>query len=104
MGDKAGIRSRCFGLTLLAAALSGCASAPVQEMSDARQALQAAAAVSAPTKAPNAFIKATAHVRHAEIALKNGDYKDAREHATWAKMHALDARARALNLQLPLDE
>lgn len=87
------------GLHLLALVMfvvTGCVSAPVQEMSDARQAVEAAAAADAADRAPEAFIKATAHIQHAESALQHGDYDDAREHATWAKTHALEARERAL--------
>lgn len=96
MPDSTGIR-RCFqtlGLLMLSA--SGCVSAPVQEMSDARQAVEAAEAVGAQSKAHDVYIKATAHIRRAESALQDGDYESAREHAMWAKTHALDARQRAL--------
>jgi hypothetical protein len=65
-------------------------------MSDARQAMSAAEAVDAPAKAPGAYIKATAHIQYAESALQQGDYENARKHATWAKIHALDAREQAL--------
>ncbi|HKF94386.1 MAG TPA: DUF4398 domain-containing protein [Gammaproteobacteria bacterium] len=84
---------------LLVVVAGGCVSAPVQEMSDARQAVEAAKAVNAPVKAPDAYNKATAHMRYAESALETGDYKDARAHATWAKTHALVARERALARQ-----
>jgi hypothetical protein len=88
---------RLLGLLLLA--INGCASAPVQEMSDARQAVAAAEEAGAPAKAPDAYVKAKAHIEHAESALLNGDYRNAREHATWAKTHALEARQRALGQQ-----
>lgn len=92
-----GIRRGRLLAALLIVVVAGCASAPpVQEMSDARQAVEAAKAVDAPTKAPGAYIKAAAHMHYAESALQNGNYKIAREHATWAKTHALDARERAL--------
>lgn len=89
--------TRCLHLfALLVFALGGCVHAPVQEMSDARQAVEAADAAHAADRAPDAYIKATAHIRHAEAALQHGDYKDAREHAKWAKRHALEAREQAL--------
>lgn len=91
-----GIRCGWRLLVLLVLAASGCTGAPVQEMSDARQAMAAAKAAKAPVKAPDDFVKATAHMRYAESALQNGRYKSALEHATWAKKHALDARQRAL--------
>jgi hypothetical protein len=68
----------------------------VQEMSDARQAVAAAKAVGASYKAPNVYNTATAHMNYAVWSLKSGDYEDAREHATWAKTHALEAHERAL--------
>jgi hypothetical protein len=84
---------------LLFVALSACATAPVQEMSDARQAVEAAAAVDAAAKAPQAYLKARAHIKRAEAALQSGAYSKAREHATWAKTYAVDARRRALARQ-----
>ncbi len=83
-------------LALVVFTMSGCVNAPVQEMSDARQAVEAAAAADAANEAPEAFITATAHIQRAEIALQHGNYKDAREHAIWAKLHALEAREEAL--------
>jgi hypothetical protein len=83
-------------LALVVFAMSGCINAPVQEMSDARQAVEAAAAADAADQAPEAFITATAHIQHAETALQHGNYKDARQHAIWAKLHALEAREEAL--------
>lgn len=83
-------------LPVLLLAASGCTSAPVQEMSDARQAVAAAKAVGASYKAPNVYNTATAHMNYAVWSLKSGDYEDAREHATWAKTHALEAHERAL--------
>lgn len=96
MHGRLSIRHSAHLLALLLLVASGCTTAPVQEMSDARQAVAAGEAVQAADKAPDAFVKAIAHIRHAESALQNGDYQDAREHATWAKLHALEARARAL--------
>lgn len=76
--------------------LSACASAPVQEMSDARQALQAASAVGAHIKAPGYYSMAEGHIESAESALQKGHYSEAREQAEHAKKYALKARLKAL--------
>ena len=76
----------------------GCASAPIQEMSDARQALQAARQVvdtSAPAVSQDAITRAGELLEAAETELRRGDYDQAREHAREAKMLAIEARERA---------
>lgn len=104
MFERARSRARQCLLMLMPLLALGCASTPpVQEMSDARQAMQAAKAADAAERAPGAYIKAQAHILHAETALENGNYRDAREHATWAKTHALEARQQALD-QAEIDE
>ncbi|MBA2408414.1 MAG: DUF4398 domain-containing protein [Gammaproteobacteria bacterium] len=96
MRERAG-RKRRYLLLLIPLLAVGCASTPpVQEMSNARQAMQAARAAHADQWARSAYVKAQAHILHAESALENGNYRDAREHANWAKTHALEARQRAL--------
>ncbi len=78
--------------------LWGCASAPIQEMSDARQALQAARQVvdaSAPDASQHGVTRASALLEAAESDLRRGDYSKAREHAREAKMLAIEARERA---------
>ena len=78
-------------------ALSACVTAPpVQEMSDARQAIQAAEAVGASTKAPEPYAEAQESIEEAESALQSGDYSKAREQAIRAKSNALEARSKAL--------
>lgn len=84
-------------LALLAALLAGCAGAPVQEMSDARQALQAAEEMGAPSRAPDAYESARELLHDAEIALNQGNYRVARERALAAKAAALEARQKAVN-------
>lgn len=84
-------------LAISAYALGACVTAPpVQEMSDARQAIQAAEAVGASAKAPERFIQAQESIEQAESALQSGDYRKAREQAVRAKHNALEARTRAL--------
>lgn len=78
-------------------ALNACATAPVQEMSDARQALQAAEAVGARIKAPKYYFKAQTYLENAESALQHRRYSKAREQAEQAKEYALKARERVLN-------
>ena len=78
---------------LLGAALSmsGCASAPVQEMSNARQALKVAgeAGAMASTSAP--YREAQALLRSAEQNLENHSYRAARHDAVRAKALAIQA-------------
>lgn len=82
---------------LLAAFAVGCVSAPVQEMSDARQALQAAADVGAQRDARDSYTYALELMREAEEALNRGEYTLARERALAAKAAALAARSEAVN-------
>lgn len=75
----------------------GCATVPpVQEMSDARQALQAAKAAGAQGKAPLSYSEALTYIERAESALQIGNYSEARRQALKAKNHALEARAEAM--------
>ncbi len=83
-------------LMLAGLAVTSCASAPVQEMSDARQALQAAEEVGAPTKATSVYTQARELLEQAERELQEGDYKMARKHALEAKEHAIHARERSV--------
>jgi len=71
--------------------LGGCASAPVQEMSDARQAIYAARSVPTEVTEPS-LLRAEKYLRLAEKALHVGDYRDARENAKRAREQALQAQ------------
>ena len=83
---------------LLTAFVAGCVSAPpVQEMSDARQALTAAAEVGAQRDATDSYTYALELMREAEEALSRGEYALARERALAAKAAALTARSEAVN-------
>ncbi len=73
----------------------GCASAPVQEMSDARQMLQAAERAGAPRHAPRPYARARRLLEEAERALEIGRYAEARRLAREAAAAAAEARARA---------
>ena len=78
-----------LGALLLAA---GCQTAPpVQEMSDARQAIMAAKEAGAEEKAPAELSQAVDHLRAAEEALTQKQYMSARRDAVIAKNRAIDA-------------
>ncbi len=70
------------------ACLCGCASAPVQEMSDARQAIAAARAAGAAQANSPDFYAAEAALARAEQELQAQEYTRARLAALQAKHHA----------------
>lgn len=79
---------------LLAAAvvmLAACAAAPVQEMSDARQAVMAAEQAGAEEHAPERLNEARNHLARAQQSLEVRDYDEAREYATRARESAVRA-------------
>lgn len=88
-------RGKLYAL-LFSAVLSACASAPVQEMSDARQAIHAAEQAGAQTKAPYYFDRARESLESAEFALQRRNYGLAQEEAIRAKAAAIKAREQAL--------
>ncbi len=82
------------GVALAAVVFLGftaCAGAPVQEMSDARQAIAAAKSAGAAERAPEEFALATSLLAQAEDALQKHDYKAARRQARQARMRAQQA-------------
>jgi len=83
-----------IGLVLTVA--MGCASAPTQEMSDARQAIQAAREAGAEDHAPQALGSAESLLSRAEQAIGGGSYDQAREDAVASKKDAVKARNIAL--------
>src|SRR5580692_4113600 len=86
---------RSFAVLSFLAFLVACAGAPVQEMSDARQAIQAARAAGAPTRAPDDFSAAQAAIQRAESQLQQHEYSSARQAAIEAKHDASVALAQA---------
>lgn len=84
-------------ILLLAAVpvFSGCASAPVQEMSDARSAIAAAQRVDADEKAPEVMRLAEGLLNKAQIEMEIHHYGRAREYAKQAKEAAVQARVKA---------
>ncbi|WP_455375067.1 DUF4398 domain-containing protein [Kaarinaea lacus] len=73
-------------------ALISCVSAPVQEMSDARQAIQAAKEGGANPDSTANLTKAESLLKEAEAALESGEYKKARLTATEARNEAIKAQ------------
>jgi uncharacterized protein (UPF0332 family) len=77
--------------------LASCAVAPpVQEMSDARQAISAAREANASQFAPATLGRAEESLDEAARGLEQGHYLDAREAAKAARYHAIRARDEAL--------
>jgi hypothetical protein len=80
-------------LLLLLAAVSGCAGAPVQEMSNARQAVRAAEHAGAAQTAPELMAESKALLKQAESNLRHGEYRAARDEAELARSKAVEARS-----------
>ncbi len=74
------------------AMLMACAVAPTQEMSDARQAIQAARVAGAGSHSPNKLDRAETLLLGARSDLRQQDYGDARRKALAARKVALAAR------------
>jgi len=72
--------------------LAGCASAPTQEMSDARQAVRAAHDVGAAEHARENVQQAEQLLNKATRELEQGDFGDAREDAEAARVEAIKAQ------------
>lgn len=79
-------------LMFCAIAVVGCAGAPVQEMSNARQAVRAAEKAGAVTLAPDLLAQARQALRNAESHLRQGEYRTARDEAELARARAVEAR------------
>jgi len=87
-------------LVLLPVLLIGCAVAPpIQEMSDARQAIKAAREANAVHNAPQSLRDAEAHMQKATEELELGHYVEAREAAIAAKEQAIRARDNAVRAE-----
>jgi hypothetical protein len=79
---------------LLASAIA-CGSAPVQEMSEARQALEAARVAGAEEQAPESYQRASSLLKTAEEMLNERHFRRARENAAMARDEAIHARETA---------
>jgi len=86
-------------LILLAGLSASCVSIPTQEMSDARQALQAAHEANADELAPEPLNDAQKLLDEARTALSLGDHSEARAKALRAKEAAIRAREQALGVK-----
>lgn len=82
--------SPAFAL-LICCGLAACAGAPVQEMSNARQAIRAAHEAGAQRVAPDQLTEARAYMEQAEASLQDRKYRDARRHAVAARGKAVEA-------------
>jgi hypothetical protein len=74
----------------------GCVRAPVQEMSDARQAIQAARDAGARPHISPELKEAEGLLKQAQELLELGNYDEARDSALHAKRKALEARTAVL--------
>lgn len=86
---------------LLSVLLAGCAMVPAQEMSDARQAIQAAETAGAAEYAPRVLGLAQALLDQALAELAVEDYAAARRSAHAAKEAAIQAREAAAAVAPP---
>lgn len=84
---------------LVLSLLAGCVTAPVQEMSDARQAIEAAQAAGADDLVPATMQQARNLLHQAESGLDSGSYREAQQAAERARQAAIIARERALQLR-----
>lgn len=83
-------------ISFLCVFLPGCATAPIQEMSDARQSLQAAHDAGADKYASRNLRNAQLTLEQAEKKLEDRAFKEARINAVAAKTEAMDAQEIAL--------
>jgi len=92
---------RIFGFYVAAPALilflSACSVLPVQEMSDARQAVEAAKAGFAQDAGDEDLQRAISLLRNAESEWAVGEYEAAHDSAEQAKEHALRAQHKLKN-------
>jgi hypothetical protein len=87
---------------MLALVIAACGtSPPVQEMSDARQAISVAKEAGAEMRATKDLREAEEHLASAEKYLADRAYAEAREDAKLAKMKALSALALSEQPELP---
>ena len=84
------------GVAFLLVLISCSINPPVQEMSNARQAIQSAYEVKAQLYAPSPLKEAEQSLERATNALDKGDYPSARESAIAAQQQAIKARQQAL--------
>jgi uncharacterized iron-regulated membrane protein len=86
------VRPFLLAALLAAPLLAGCAGMPLQQLSDARQAIRAAERAGAEKHAPQLLDEARALVESARQATHTGDYREARDDAEQARAKAMEAR------------
>lgn len=79
-------------LAILMLALAAFATAPLQKMSDARQAIRSAEAAGAARRSPENLTAAQQLLRKAQTYLEAGAYDEARRYALGARVQAIKAR------------
>lgn len=82
--------------TVMLLALTACTTAPVQEMSDARQAIYSAEAAGAAQSSPDTLLTAQRLLQEAQGHLETGAYHEARRYALDARDQAIKAREQAM--------
>jgi len=80
---------------LLSGSLAACAGWPVQQMYDARQAVEAAQKAGAEQYAPDVLAEAQAHLKNAKTSMDQGDWRTARDEADLSRQKAMEARRAA---------
>ena len=91
-------RRAVFGVVFLLS-VSGCSTLPVQEVSDARQAIDSARLAGGDRYTPETLNEAERLVARALRDLSDGDYESARSAAASAKQQAILAREASLSAQ-----
>lgn len=90
--------SKLVGIIILIMII-GCTTIPTQEMSDARQALNAANHVNAKYYAPNKWLQAQKNLKQAEKYLINNQFPQARSQANLVKKQAVSAYNMAVSIK-----
>jgi hypothetical protein len=90
--------SKLVGIIILIMII-GCTTIPTQEMSDARQTLNAANHVNAKYYAPSKWQQAQNNLKQAEKHLINNQFKQARTYAILVKQQAVSAYNLAVNIK-----
>jgi hypothetical protein len=90
--------SKLVGIIILTMII-GCTTIPTQEMSDARQALNAANDVNAKYYAPNKWQQAQQNLKQAENFLINNQFPQARTQANLVKKQAVSAYHMAVSIK-----
>lgn len=103
MNSPRSVAVRVLPSVLLAVTLTvaGCIGWPVQEFSDARQAISAAQKAGAEKYAPATLAEARKQLSDAKASANRGDYRTARDEAGQAREKAIEARQAAEKATAP---